>query len=86
MGVRWYKTGGQRYYVIEVSGCPIRDDSIRANNQKFSTTFAVLDRNWNHEEMAIFRPEDAKSIARARKRAYAFAAELNACEKADVSA
>lgn len=61
MAVRYYKTGGKRYYVIEVTGYaidPSKQDSRAGTGARppGGTTYAVLDRDWCHREMAVFCP------------------------------
>lgn len=59
--VREYATGGKRYYVIEVKGLRIpstsnTDPRAGAGGLRETATYAVLDRDWMHREMAVFEP------------------------------
>ena len=86
MAIRWYKTGGERYYVIDVLGHPLNPATwmSRAGSGKHHPpipAYAVLDRDWNHREVGKFTPRPGLTSKICKRRAEAFAAELNASEK-----
>ena len=84
--IRWYYARGQRYYVIDVLGYPINPAvfQARAGSSKHPPTFAyaVLDRDDNHVEVGKFTPRPGLTSTICKRRAEAFADELNATERA----
>jgi len=78
--IRWYKTGGKRFYVIDVIGYWIRPGSALlggGGSHPPGTSYSVLDRDNMHLEVGNFFPQGGRSSEGCRKRALAFAAELN---------
>ena len=78
--IRWYKTGGKRFYVIDVTGYRIR---ARSSGQSYGgshppgTSYSVLDRDNMHLEVGNFFPQGGRASEACRKQALAFAVELN---------
>jgi hypothetical protein len=81
MAVRYYKTGGKRYYVIDVQGQTITpgSDARTTPSGRFPipATYAVLDRDWAHREMAVFSPQRGRTSRMCKAAAEKLADELN---------
>lgn len=77
--IKWYKTGGKRYYVIALTGYVI-NPKVSGNvsgGRAPATSYAVLDRDWIHREMAVFTPGGGQRSDMCKKQAEKLAAELN---------
>jgi len=85
--VRYYKTGGKRYYAIDVGGFTINPavgDTRNATggkiNKPLPTTYAVLDRDVCHREVGVFTPSThggGRDSRWCKRQAEALADELN---------
>lgn len=75
--VKWYRSNGKRFYVIEVTGSTINPRSASAAHYP-KTTYAVLDRDWNHREVGVFGARPGSVEENARVKAHALADKLNA--------
>lgn len=81
--VRYYSTGGKRYYVIDVVGYAIPTDGSAPNRnpgqskRKQPATWAILDRDNAHSEVAVFAPAHGQHSSVMERRARELAAELN---------
>lgn len=80
MALRYYKTGGKRFYVIDVTGWRINPQvwSAESLSQKPQTTWAVLDRDDMHREVAVFEPGGGYSSGDCESSARELADQLNA--------
>ena len=83
MAVRYYATGGKRFYVADVVGYSIRTDGFmqpRAPGRtglKPPTTWMVLDRDNCHGEVAVFPPVHGQASHFRERAARELAKELN---------
>jgi hypothetical protein len=79
--IREYATGGKRFYVIDVRGYTINAGRSGAGDagKVELTTFAVLDRDDMHREVAVFTPTyGPRNTEWCRRRAEETASRLNA--------
>lgn len=80
MAVRYYATGGRRYYVISVSGYRIDPQNSYQGNggRPAPTAYSVLDRDYNHAEVETFSPDGAgRTTSWCKRQAEQLAADLN---------
>ena len=74
--IRWYKSGGKRFYVIDVIGHRITPRSGACSHPP-ATSYSVLDRDNMHLEVANFFPQGGRGSESCRKQALAFAEGMN---------
>jgi hypothetical protein len=85
MAIRWYDDEGKRFYVIDVRGYRIDPRNMTrktSGSSRPSVTYAVLDRDDCHSEVAVFEPGHGKAAATCQKEARDLAARLNEEEDA----
>ena len=77
--IRWYKTGGKRFYMIDVSGYRVTPRSGQAHGGSHlpGTSYSILDRDNMHLGVGSFFPGGGRSSEGCRKQALAFAKDLN---------
>lgn len=84
MAVRYYKTGGKRYYVIDVQGYPIAPASAYSDSSGSrppGVTYAVLDRDTAHQEIAVFESGLGRPVSWCKRKAEELAKALNRRER-----
>jgi len=79
--IRWYKTGGKRYVVIDVHGYAI--GASRRGSQRPGVTYAVCDTAHCWREVEVFRPGGRNGPAIRKQKADDLAAELNREDEAE---
>jgi len=83
MAIKWYASGGKRYYVIGTTGFLIDPSTESSSHSRKPppTAYSVLDRDWIHREMATFSPTGgALTTARCKQLAEELAYRLNQLE------